>query len=317
MNLVEDASISGTKENGFAPPPGAPPMASGNDVNRIYGNMVPPACDLRDNYAKIDLEKYIRPFTGKGSDVKKRFKKDLDKSCADWFEGQLNDFADEVISLHWSKKASDKPGIGFKKSFCRAARAGVLYRCGFQPKTPEQLEAERLQWEKERLTREKEEERERMERKKQAAKNRKLIDLIAKQPVKEYLQLTGMISSDDSKPELGKVGTWLKEIVKEQGTLSQDQLIWLCKQEARKIRQTRRQREKLKLIGRTMSMNDQFYSYLIEKGLVDPAEEPLLLSTDDFLPAVKHLEAIQEENQIDGFGNVIDFVTDKDNEKYR
>jgi len=135
------------------------------DIAKFYGSKnIPPSVHLnkrryhgrgKDRY---DLQKYIWPFTG--------YKKDLMETCGTDYSGpppfetweeQFDIYYDQVIERHWDPY-SNSPGQGFKKAFRRAAIAGVLWRCGFRPVTPEQKRKLKIEEKRQREIAEKERE---------------------------------------------------------------------------------------------------------------------------------------------------------------
>ncbi|NOR25450.1 MAG: HTH domain-containing protein [Desulforhopalus sp.] len=141
-----------------------------------------PECDFIHDRG-IDLHKYVRVFSKL---------KHLDKPGEPWFEEQLEDFYKQAVRQNWNHEA-DPPRAGFKKIFFRAGRAGALARCGFRPRTPEELEAERV--ERERLAAEKQQRewRKEKERKiiamKQKRKDKKMRELLNDPAVSECLRI--------------------------------------------------------------------------------------------------------------------------------
>jgi len=113
-------------------------------LKRIYEGNVPPA----DNFLTVDIDcygiyRFINPFRIDPRDLVKKFGCNLDIPLDDCFEKQLNDFIEEVL------KNEKKPANAATKFLLkRMGRFGLLYRHGFNPKSPEQIEAERVEAEK-------------------------------------------------------------------------------------------------------------------------------------------------------------------------
>lgn len=162
-------------------------------LDRFYPKKIPPAIDLMTFYngGKVDLEEYLIPFRGQRGELIEKYGHDYSKPLEIFFEEQIKEFYETVIRLHWNTNANEKPGKGFEKTFARACRAGVMYRCGFHPRSREQIMAEKEEDARSETERLKQDQgKERREREKEEDKD--LIRKIEGYPdLLKYLYLSG------------------------------------------------------------------------------------------------------------------------------
>ena len=95
----------------------------------------------RGSGKRHDLRKYVLPFTGAGSKLRKEYGSDYSDSKPKWWEDQFHEFYEELINQHW--ESTSKPNKGFRTAFHRACVSGVMRLYGFVPKPPKQIEAEK------------------------------------------------------------------------------------------------------------------------------------------------------------------------------
>jgi len=225
----EEVSLMETENENFVPPPGAPPRLTPDRIKVLFGGPVPrPVNLLGDDPEGEILSSLIPPFK-KGPEVLVKiigFNPGI--SQVEWFEKALKEFYRKVIDRHWNKKASP-PGTPFRNLFLQAGRSGLLYEYGFQPLSPEQVEAQRLEQERREedaaeAARIKEEERHRL-----AEKDAALSKFVKRPPVRNYLDFKGIPR------KLGAIRDHLREITaRPNGPATVDAIEQFMREELRK-----------------------------------------------------------------------------------
>lgn len=194
---------------------------STSDLSNWYGNDIPKKYNFH-NYMKgeVNLLEYVDPF---------RKAKPYDKRGPVWFEEELKSFRKVAFDNHWT--GFDPPGKGFITMFNRAARAGALCRCGFNPKTPEQRQAEKEEEKRYWAERKRKEEEERLKREEQEQKEQAFKELLHNKHVLNFLQVEGIIRIDvrDQKQDLKDFKDWLKAGMRDGLFSNRDQVIDYCR----------------------------------------------------------------------------------------
>ncbi len=101
----------------------------------FYKGRIPMQGDLTKRHKSgkaINLEPYFSPFRGQRKELFEAFGEDFSEPLDYGFEKAIEDFYETIIRLHWNRKAQP-PTAGFRLTVQRACRAGVMYRCGFNP----------------------------------------------------------------------------------------------------------------------------------------------------------------------------------------
>jgi hypothetical protein len=178
-NTVEETNESAIEnEEPWRPlsPPPRPkelPTLKKGDLKKFYGKNPPKKVDLTKADGYVNLWNYIKVFKD-GDILLECYGTKFEEPMPSWWKEQAEEYYELVIKNCWS--ANHKPpGIGFKVTFFRALRAGVMERCGFRPLSPEELEYENWKKEQERKRQEALKRIEEREKKQLAAiKNEKL-----------------------------------------------------------------------------------------------------------------------------------------------
>jgi hypothetical protein len=122
---------------------GFPPQLSKEELTKIYDGHSPRADNLLNKHKRIRLKRFTGPFKGDGRKVAAKFGRNLDTPLNRCFEEQLDKFVNAILDIHWNKEVPITGGM--IRVLKRMGRAGVLYRHGFNPKSPEQTIEERLE----------------------------------------------------------------------------------------------------------------------------------------------------------------------------
>jgi biotin operon repressor len=192
------SSLEAEFEN-FAPPPGAPPRLTSEQINAIFGGRGPQPLNLPEcSKGDVDLGTLVYPFriNRKAEEKISRiigFNPDTPKPS--WFEVALKEFAEKVFNACWNWD-SKPPGVPFRRRFERAGRSGLLYEFGFRPLSPEQQEERRRDLERQEEkaagdARLREEERRRL-----AKKEAEFKAFIRRSVVRNYLDFMGIPPRD-------------------------------------------------------------------------------------------------------------------------
>jgi len=182
--------------NNFAPPPGAPPRLTSEQIKALFGGPVPRPVNLLGDCPEGEILASLVPPFKKGPEAFIEvigFNPDIPQP--EWFEKALKEFSELVFKIHWNWKSSP-PGAPFRRLFYRAGRSGLLYDFGFRPLSPEQQEARRRELERQEeeaaeAARFREEERRRF-----AEKEAKLKEFIKRPVVRDYLSFLGFPPKD-------------------------------------------------------------------------------------------------------------------------
>jgi hypothetical protein len=306
----------------FVLPPGSPPVAAKSDLQCCYGRWIPASIDLTHSSRgrRIDLMMYIAPFRLKRELLQEKYGKDYDIPQEKLWEDQCHDYYEKVINTHWNQKG-EKPLGGFEKIFKRACRAGVMYRCGFRPKSLDIIEAEnkeKLRCKEERILNEKKrlkkELKEKEKRKLMAEKDLKLQNLIYQDESLYLYLINKQLISEKGDMCLDEIKNHIREIRDMHDIQDIESLISFCGKELFKIQSMQIRKQRRKIVSKEIIGNNNLCHFFVQERLFTNASIPVLLYDGELDQCVEFVENIQREFQIE-FGEALDRISKRSAKK--
>jgi hypothetical protein len=285
----------------------APPPATEEQLKQVYGNRIPTETNLRYRSEHVDLSAYVRPFAEKRSVLFESMGRDLDTPFEEWWEEEAQKFYEAAIDANWNPDSVEKPRAGFRKAFLRACRAGVMFRAGFDPKTPAERDAEERAWEREQAERQEQEEREAEALRIREERDRNLLQFVEDhEEVSAYLSETGVSMVP------GKVRDTIRKITRGCDGNALAVLLEHCRREVVRIRKERETREERRLLERKLMADETLCEILIRKKWLpmkaSEAEWQLNPNQDELDSCLAKLKEMQWEDEIVDFETTISYL---------
>jgi hypothetical protein len=255
----------------------------------------------------VDLNYLLSPFKGKGKALTDKYGTDLDKPRETYWEGQAEDFYDRVIAIHWNPHSYEKPGVGFKKTFLRACRAGVMTFFAFDPKTGDELEIERVEREERLAKQEAQAKLHAEEERKKSHKDNQLRLFIKDPAVHEYFLSAGILS-DGQETDLDVARQYLKTLKVEHGLKLKDDVIKFAKAANMQRATLRKRTYRRKLMAKTLKNNPKLFDLFVRKKIIPCGTELVFLKDEVFDRCIGYVASYQEELYNEDFDDVLELI---------